>query len=103
MSVLALFAFLCPAAIHTQEKIRTLEHQRYKYKNEPVEIVSRMINGNTFTSEGKVISGSNWLRNLSLGIKNVSSKNIIYLEIHLVDPDRLGSFVLFVVSPRRVI
>lgn len=73
------------APILAQSKIRTLDHQKYRYKNEPLMVVGRAIGDKPFpNNDNKIEAEPDWLKNLSLDVKNISSKNIAFFEIHLV-------------------
>ena len=74
---------LCPA----QEKIRTLEHGRYRQYDvatEPFAIVGRQLGDKPFINERQVAGNSDWLSKLILSVKNTSGKSIIAGEINLI-------------------
>lgn len=79
-----LIVIVCHAVANAQEKPRILDFQRYKYKNEPIDVVNQQVEGKSFTRDDQIMGQSKWLRELKLGIRNVSAKNITYVEIHLV-------------------
>ena len=82
-----LFSFvvigLFPAINFGQDKARTLQVGRYRYKNAPVALIGRELSGKPFDGD-QAVGGPDWLRNTKLVIKNVSNKNVTFFEIHLV-------------------
>jgi len=77
-----LVLLLVPLCI-AQEKIRTLENE-YPYPNQPIEIVSRQLGDKPFIDEKRVLGGRDWLGKLTLGIKNVTNKNILSFDINIL-------------------
>lgn len=78
---------------HAQEKIRTVEHGKYrKYdiRTEPIAIVSRELGDKLFMNESQVVGGSDWLRDLTLSVKNISKKPIVKFSI-LLTIDKQGN------------
>ena len=70
-----------------QEKIRTIEHGKYRLydiKSEPIAIVSRELGDKPFMTNRQVLGGPDWLRDLTLGVKNISNKTIKNFEIHII-------------------
>ncbi|MGE3465577.1 MAG: hypothetical protein AB7J13_01475 [Pyrinomonadaceae bacterium] len=88
-----------------QEKTRTLEHGKFRMydrSTEPIAIISREVGNKPFESDSKVVSGRDWLRNLSLTIKNISAKTITEFEINLIiakQANMTGDVVLIVRFP----
>src|SRR5438067_1276080 len=84
ISFLMLGTSLCPA----QEKLRTVMHggmyRNYDIKTEPIAIVSREVWDKPFTNESQIVSGPDWLRYLTLGVKNISGKTIKVFEIDVL-------------------
>lgn len=75
------FVFL----VSGQEKIRTINDARHNFNNAPITVISREVGGKIF--QGKQgVAGPDWLENLTLIIKNVSSKNIKRISILLKIP-----------------
>lgn len=66
-----------------QDKTRTLQIGRYRYKNAPLSLIGRELDGKPFNGE-QMVGGPDWLRNTRLVIKNVSARNITFFELHLV-------------------
>jgi hypothetical protein len=56
------------------------------HKNSPIVVVSRELGDKTFDSKSRVLGDRGWLKNLTLGVKNVSNKNIVYFQIDLPIP-----------------
>jgi hypothetical protein len=78
--------------IHGQEKQRVI-NDLYLPKDAPIQIVGRELEGRNFQTQ-KVdnrISGtanSDWIKNLTLVVKNVSEKNISFVKITLMVPQQ---------------
>lgn len=92
MTAFGLF-LLAVSLSHAQEKIRTLEHGKYrKYdtRTEPIAIVSREVGDKPFIDDTKVVGSPDWLRHLTLEVKNISDKTINSFQIHLVIPKQGG-------------
>jgi hypothetical protein len=89
--VVSLFIILyCfPATTSAQDKTRILEHGKYRMydiKTEPIAIVSRELGDRPFINDKEVVGGPDWLKELTLGVKNISNKLIKRFEIHLIIP-----------------
>ena len=71
---------------NSQEKIRTLDETNpsFNHPNKPIVIISRELGDKPFLNETQVRGDKDWLKNLRLGIKNVSRKTIIDFHINLV-------------------
>jgi len=91
--------------LRAQDKTRTLEfgaYRRYDISTEPVAIVRKELGNKIFREspgESKVIAGSDWLHELTLSFKNISSKSIQAFEAHLIVPKQgnmseIGTVVL---------
>ncbi len=80
ISLFLLTASLCLA----QQKTRILDESTPKnnFANPPIAIVSREV-GNTPIIDSKILAGSDWLRDLTLTVKNISTKQIVRFEINL--------------------
>ena len=65
-----------------QEKMRTIEHSKYKSKNEPITIGYEI--GDKQFLRGVQVGSPDWLKELTLNIKNTSKKTITYFQIELV-------------------
>ena len=77
---------LLTATGNSQEKMRSLNETNpsFDYPNKPVAIVSRELGNKPFLKDTQVKADQDWLKNLSLGVKNVSRKTIIFLHIDMV-------------------
>ena len=75
---------LVPAVV-AQEKVRNLDEMSEKFPNAPIEIVTREVGAKTFDGS-RVIAGTDWLRRLSLTVRNISQKNIVKFVIHIKIP-----------------
>jgi len=74
-----------------QDKVRTLEfgeYRKYDVSTEPVGIQSLNLGDKPFSIETGVVGGPDWLRELSLTLKNISGKNIVECELNLLIPPR---------------
>jgi len=58
------------------------------YQDQPIVIVGREVAGEPFKENEKIIADEDWLKQLVLEVKNVSSKNIKSFDIDLVIKDR---------------
>ena len=70
-----------------QEKLRTVEHGKYrKYdiKTEPIAIVGRQLGNKPFINDNEVMGRPDWLRDLTLDVRNISNKTIKDFEINVV-------------------
>jgi hypothetical protein len=52
----------------------------------PIEIVNREVSNRPFSTEGTIIAGPEWIKDLTLTVRNVSDKTIIKFEILLTVP-----------------
>ena len=71
-----------------QEKLRIV--QETLHKNSPVVVVSRQIGNKlvdrTYQNRHGVMAGPGWIKQLTFDLKNVSNKNITYIDLDLVIP-----------------
>ncbi len=83
ISLVLLTASLCLA----QQKTRILDESTPKnnFANPPIAIVSREV-GNTPIIDSNILAGSDWLRDLTLTVKNISTKPIVRFQILLTIP-----------------
>lgn len=77
------FFLLTASLSNAQEKIRTVEKGQ-QYTNPPIEIVDRELGDKPFIDDTRVLGDKDWLKRLTLVVKNVSSKNIISFDIDLL-------------------
>lgn len=63
--------------------MRTVE-KGLSYENQPVEIVGRELGDKTFAENKRVLGGQDWLKQLKLSVKNVSTKNIVSIDMDLL-------------------
>jgi hypothetical protein len=77
--------------IHGQEKQRVIT-DLYLPKDAPVQIVGRELEGRKlvqkFDNRISDIGNSDWIKNLTLVVKNVSEKNIAFVKITLMVPQQ---------------
>lgn len=81
------FFILTTSISNAQDKIRTVEHGKfrtYDIKSEPIAIVSRELGDRPFMNDRQVKGGPDWLRDLTLGVKNISNKTIKSFEIDII-------------------
>ena len=70
-----------------QEKIRTVEKGQ-KYPNSPIEVVGWDLGAIPVTDETKASAGEDWLKKLTLTVRNISNKSIKSFDIDLLVKDR---------------
>ena len=70
-----------------QEKIRTVEKGQ-KYPNSPIEVVGWDLGATPVTDETKASAGEDWLKKLTLTVRNISNKSIKSFDIDLLVKDR---------------
>jgi hypothetical protein len=76
------------ASIQGQEKsLQKLKH----YSNEPLEIVDIKMSNKDVKLGEKLNANDDWLKGLALKFKNISGKDIIYIEIDLNFPETQAS------------
>ncbi|MBA2334067.1 MAG: hypothetical protein H0V90_03925 [Blastocatellia bacterium] len=68
-----------------QEKDRGVREDSL-HRTSPIVVVSRELGDKTFEKQKHVLGERDWLKHLTLGIKNVSDKNIVHFQIDLVIP-----------------
>ena len=82
---------LMASLLTAQEKMRTLEfreYRKYDISTEPIAIVNRELGSKPFLNENNVVGNSNWLHELTLTLKNISTKSIRVCVIHLILPQK---------------
>lgn len=79
---IGLVVLLAPSG-YSQQKIRTVEQDKYKTKNTPI-TVSYELGDEPFLNGNKTAAGSDWLRKLALNVRNGSQKTITFFHIELV-------------------
>lgn len=84
---IVMFILFClivsPLAYAQDKKSRVVKEQHYEG---PVEIVGLSIQGKTANFRKETIAGKDWLKSLTLNIKNNYNKSIVYMEVHLEIP-----------------
>lgn len=80
------FVVILLTVIHSsgQEKIRIVEGWGTPYPNQPIEIVGRELGERSFTKKNSVFGSPDWLKHLTLSVKNVSTKNILSFDIDIL-------------------
>lgn len=78
--------------IHGQEKQRII-NDLYLPKDAPIQIISREVEGRNFQDKKvdnrtSVMGNSDWIKHLTLVVKNVSEKNISFVKISLMVPQQ---------------
>ncbi|MFM9905769.1 MAG: hypothetical protein ACKVQJ_14495 [Pyrinomonadaceae bacterium] len=68
---------------YSQIKLRTVDQEKYKKTNEPI-LVSYELGAKPFLNDNKTTGGPDWLKDLSLNVKNASQKTITYFYIQLI-------------------
>lgn len=77
ISIVLLLVSLCAA----QNKIRTVE--KYAFSDSPIEVVRLELGNKSFMDDTRVLGTKDWLKYLTLSIKNISDKNIISIDMDL--------------------
>ena len=67
-----------------QGKIRIVEGWGTPYPNQPIEIVGKELNDKAFLDQQRVLGDRDWLKHLTLSVKNISTKNILSFDIDLL-------------------
>lgn len=70
--------------ISAQQNGRTLKNK--KWKDEPLEITDLMVKERKVKFKEKLIDNNDWFRNLKIGVKNISGKMIVFIDIALTFP-----------------
>lgn len=84
-TLVAIILFIGQSTAFSQEKVRTIKETPL-LDDSPVEIVSREVGGKSLGRRNQVRAGGDWLERLTLGVKNVSKKNIVYFHIDVPIP-----------------
>ena len=77
-----LFLHLVSAA-EGQAKLRNIQDAPLQ-PGSPITVVGREVGDKTFDGGNGVLVGRDWLRGLTLRVKNVSDKNIVYFNIDFI-------------------
>jgi len=77
-----LILFLSPLC-NSQQKIRIVE-KGLSFPNQPIEVVSKELDGKPLSDNKGVLGNQDWLKHLTLSVKNVSNKNIMSFDIDLL-------------------
>lgn len=78
-----IFVLITATLCYGQEKIRTVDQGKNKYANQPLEIVGCEIGDGTVSNCTQIMGGQDWWKNLTLTLKNVSTKTISEFNIEL--------------------
>jgi hypothetical protein len=77
-----------PSVADAQEKLRII--QEAAQENSPVVVVSRYVgdkaSDRSHRNRHGITAGQNWLSSLSFDVKNVSNKNVTYIDLQLAIP-----------------
>lgn len=76
--------FLFSASIFAQQENRTLKNK--KWKNEPLQIFNLKVEGKQVKFREKFVGSNDWFRNLSVSVKNVSDKTVVFIDLSLIFP-----------------
>ncbi len=82
-----LVALVCIAAlaVFPQEKMRTIKEPPLR-DDSPIAVVNRELGDRKFDDRNQALGDRDWLKHLTLDVKNVSDKNIVYFHIDLPIP-----------------
>lgn len=84
-TLVALILCILVSAASAQVKLRTIKEPPL-HKDSPIVVVSRELGSKAFSKRNQVLGDQDWLKHLTLGVKNASNKNIVYFEINLLIP-----------------
>jgi hypothetical protein len=65
-----------------QKQDRVLEKE--SWRNQPIKISKLKVKGKFIEAGKKFLEDDDWLRSLTISVKNISSKNIVFIEIEAV-------------------
>jgi len=87
----AFLILLSVLLVSAQQKTRTIDERKNRHTDAPIEIVSREVGSVSFhdSKSPKVreaVADGNWIKDLTLSVKNVSHKNIVRFSILLTIP-----------------
>lgn len=85
--VVVLTLFSSVVYLNAQEKSRIVQ-DLYLPKDAPVQITNRELKGIKLDAEHRGMGGADWIKHLTFEVKNVSKKNISYVEIMLMVPQQ---------------
>ena len=85
LTSISLTVFLLPVVAFAQQKDRVL--RRIERKNEPLKISKLKVKGEQVVFNQKfIVDEDDWFRNLTVSVKNVSDKTIVYFDLRLNFP-----------------
>ena len=85
LTSIALTVFLLPVVAFAQQKDRVLK--KIERKNEPLKILKLKVKGKQVIFNQKfIVDEEDWFRNLTVSVKNVSDKTIVYFDLRLNFP-----------------
>ena len=90
---IAAIALLAPIS-YSQEKLRTVKNLR-PGGYAPIEIMSLEVGGKPSIDASHVLAGPDWLRNLTLSIKNVTDKKISSVYIYIRTGPNATTWIAF--------
>ena len=79
--VVAGLILIGPSFLGAQDKIRTVLKPTTS-ANDPIRLVDEQVGNQRFDNDNKVIANRDWLKNLSLRVKNTSNKEILHIGIY---------------------
>lgn len=88
--VIALIAGSFDLTVGQQSQERVIKRMPAE-KNEPIEITDIKVNGQSISFDKKFTADDEWLRSLTISVKNKSDKLILYASIRLQFPRPAGS------------
>jgi hypothetical protein len=83
--ILVVFFLASGAASYGQNRVRSLDRDKYKTASQPIEVTFE-VEGKAFPETGTMVAGPEWLENLRIKVTNVGTKPIISFHIELVIP-----------------
>lgn len=70
---------------HTQEQLPRLL-KRSSFRNEPMKVIGIKVKGKPIEADKEFVEDDDWLKSLTIRLKNVSDKPVVFIEISLNFP-----------------
>ena len=85
---IGLLVYFLTSVTDAQEKLRII--QETQQEDSPVVVVSRQIGNKpvdrTYQNRHGIMAGQDWIKELTFDVKNVSNKNIAYIDLEIIVP-----------------
>jgi hypothetical protein len=83
LTPLLVFILFFVSVALAQQKTRKVDEEKYKKANEPLS-VTYLLGEKPFLNRNETLASEDWLSNLTLEVKNISSKPITFFYIQLI-------------------